>query len=237
MPKPVCAKPSAAEKAEKLHDTFTKFVGQTFYGQMIKSMRSTVGQAAYFNGGQAEKMFQGQLDQTLAEQMTKATAERFAEPLFQRQFPQRSGAGKRASTGNQAAGLNDLSRAVDGVSTALKSTRVLSRSIPLISHIPWSTSRILGKATSPCCWAICPTCREICSTCWQRSGACWPPATSSDRRDCRSRGRINSPAASLPRPSAGTAGASGRRRYCHPIAFARWRQNSRRLGAIGSSLT
>src|SRR5262249_43552781 len=81
------AKETDAQKAEKLHATFTQFVGQTFYGQMIKSMRDTVGHAAYFNGGQAEKIFQGQLDQTLADQMTKATADRFAEPLFQRQFP------------------------------------------------------------------------------------------------------------------------------------------------------
>jgi Rod binding domain-containing protein len=80
--------PSAqAAKNDKLHSAFTQFVGQTFYGQMIKSMRSTVGHAAYFNGGQAEKAFQSQLDQTLAEQMTKASADRFAEPMFQRQFP------------------------------------------------------------------------------------------------------------------------------------------------------
>ena len=59
MPKPVCAKPSAEEQAEKLHDTFTKFVGQTFYGQMMKSMRSTVGEAAYFNGGQGENPDEG----------------------------------------------------------------------------------------------------------------------------------------------------------------------------------
>jgi peptidoglycan hydrolase FlgJ len=102
-------KPSAADKAEKLHDTFTKFVGQTFYGQMIKSMRSTVGQAAYFNGGQAEKMFQSQLDQTLVDQMTKATADRFAEPLFQRQFPHAAAQANVASTANHGAGLNDLS--------------------------------------------------------------------------------------------------------------------------------
>ena len=55
---------------------------------MIKSMRSTVGKPAYFHGGQAEEAFQGQLDQKLAEHMTKASADKFAEPLFRRQFPQ-----------------------------------------------------------------------------------------------------------------------------------------------------
>src|ERR1700754_2455592 len=51
------------KSAEELKSTFTQFVGETFFSQMIKSMRSTVGEAAYFNGGQAEKVFQGQLDQ------------------------------------------------------------------------------------------------------------------------------------------------------------------------------
>jgi Rod binding domain-containing protein len=79
-------KPNFGDKDE-LREKFTQFVGETFYGQMIKSMRSTVGKAAYFDGGQAEKAFQGQLDQQLAQHLTKATAERFAKPLFNRQFP------------------------------------------------------------------------------------------------------------------------------------------------------
>jgi Rod binding domain-containing protein len=73
---------------DELREKFTQFVGETFYGQMIKSMRSTVGKAAYFDGGQAEKVFQGQLDQQLAQHLTEATADRFAKPLFNRQFPQ-----------------------------------------------------------------------------------------------------------------------------------------------------
>jgi len=79
-------KPDFGNKDE-LREKFTQFVGETFYGQMIKSMRSTVGKAAYFDGGQAEKAFQGQLDQQLAQHLTEATADRFAKPLFNRQFP------------------------------------------------------------------------------------------------------------------------------------------------------
>jgi Rod binding domain-containing protein len=79
--------PDYGDKNE-LREKFTQFVGETFYGQMIKSLRSTVGKAAYFDGGQAEKAFRGQLDQQLAEHLTEATAERFANPLFNRQFPQ-----------------------------------------------------------------------------------------------------------------------------------------------------
>jgi peptidoglycan hydrolase FlgJ len=79
-------KPDFGNKDE-LREKFTQFVGETFYGQMIKSMRSTVGKAAYFDGGQAEKAFQGQFDQQLAQHLTEATADRFAKPLFNRQFP------------------------------------------------------------------------------------------------------------------------------------------------------
>jgi peptidoglycan hydrolase FlgJ len=75
---------------DELRRHFTQFVGETFYGQMIKSMRSTVGKPAYFHGGRGEEVFRAQLDQTMAEHMTSATASRFADPMFQRQFPKLS---------------------------------------------------------------------------------------------------------------------------------------------------
>jgi len=78
---------SKGKSVEELHEKFTQFVGEAFYGQMFKAMRSTVGKPAYFNGGHAEEVFQGQLDQTMAEQLTKSTAATFADPLFDHQFP------------------------------------------------------------------------------------------------------------------------------------------------------
>lgn len=71
----------------ELREKFTQFVGETFYGQMLKAMRSTVGKPAYFHGGRAEEVFQSQLDQTMAENLTKTTASKFSEPMFERQFP------------------------------------------------------------------------------------------------------------------------------------------------------
>jgi peptidoglycan hydrolase FlgJ len=91
------------KSAEDLKATFTQFVGETFYSQMIKSMRSTVGEAAYFNGGQGEKVFQGQLDQQLAQELTAASASKFAEPMFERQFP-------HLAERPQQQGLNQLSQ-------------------------------------------------------------------------------------------------------------------------------
>lgn len=76
------------EEAREVRDAFTAFVGETFYSQMLKSMRTSVGKPAYFHGGQAEEVFRGQLDQTLSEQMTRASADQFAGPMFELQFPE-----------------------------------------------------------------------------------------------------------------------------------------------------
>jgi flagellar protein FlgJ len=73
---------------DELRQQFTQFVGEAFFGQMLKAMRATVGKPAYFHGGRAEEVFQGQLDQHLSEHLTETSAERFANPMFERQFPQ-----------------------------------------------------------------------------------------------------------------------------------------------------
>ena len=92
------AAPAAAEKAMEVRDAFTNFVGQTFFAQMMKAMRASQGKPAYFHGGRGEEVFQPQLDQTLVETMSRATADRFAGPIFEHQFPQYA-ATLRASEG------------------------------------------------------------------------------------------------------------------------------------------
>lgn len=84
MPSPTSG---ATDKSAELREHFTQFVGEAFYGQMLKAMRATVGKPAYFHGGRAEEVFQGQLDQQMVEHLTEATAAKFSEPLFDRQFP------------------------------------------------------------------------------------------------------------------------------------------------------
>jgi flagellar protein FlgJ len=66
----------------ELKEAFQDFVGQTFFSQMLSSMRSTLDKPAYFHGGHAEEVFQGQLDQIMGEKLSERTAERFAEPMF-----------------------------------------------------------------------------------------------------------------------------------------------------------
>ena len=73
--------PSKPE-GEDLRKAFQDFVGQTLFSQMISSMRSTQDGAAYFNGGRAEKIFQGQLDQILSEELSEASASKISDPMF-----------------------------------------------------------------------------------------------------------------------------------------------------------
>jgi hypothetical protein len=66
----------------QLREKFDSFVGESFYGQMLQAMHKTVGKPAYFNGGRAEEMFQGQLDQVLSEKMTKANGGSLSASMF-----------------------------------------------------------------------------------------------------------------------------------------------------------
>ena len=97
------------EQAQEVRDTFRTFVGESFFGQLLKSMRSTQGKPAYFHGGQAEEVFRGRLDQTLAEEMTAASADKIADPMFRQQFPQEAALLKREAA-NVARGLDDLNQ-------------------------------------------------------------------------------------------------------------------------------
>ncbi len=77
---------SLGETAETVGETqkaFRDFVGQTLFGQMLKSMRSTVGKPAYLHGGKTEEVFQQQMDQVLVEKMSDASADQIADPMFE----------------------------------------------------------------------------------------------------------------------------------------------------------
>lgn len=66
----------------RLRDAFDDFVGQTFYGQLLASLRNTVEKPAYFHGGRAEEIFQSQLDQVLSEKLSDSAAHQFTQPMF-----------------------------------------------------------------------------------------------------------------------------------------------------------
>ena len=73
---------NVSENDTEYREAFDSFVGQVFFGQMLKAMRSTVGKPAYFHGGRAEEIFQQQLDQVVAEKLSDASAEQFSGPMF-----------------------------------------------------------------------------------------------------------------------------------------------------------
>lgn len=68
---------------ENLRETFASTVGQTFFGQMMKSMRQTVGKSKYFHGGRGEEIFQQQLDQLVVEKMSQSGSSPLVEPMFE----------------------------------------------------------------------------------------------------------------------------------------------------------
>ena len=74
---------AASENSPELKEAFHDFVGQTFFGELIKAFRSTQQPSAYFHGGRAEEIFQGQFDQVLAEKLSDASAEQVADPMFE----------------------------------------------------------------------------------------------------------------------------------------------------------
>jgi hypothetical protein len=75
-------RPTNVRNDGKFREAFDDFVGQTFYTQLLSQMRKTVDKPAYFHGGQGEEIFQGQLDQVLAEELSDATADQFSGPMF-----------------------------------------------------------------------------------------------------------------------------------------------------------
>jgi len=95
------------EKAKEVQETFRNVMGEMFFGQMMKAMRSTQGKPAYFHGGQAEEVFQGQLDQLLAQEMATASAEKIIDPMFKQKFPQQAEL-LRLEAANAEAGLDEL---------------------------------------------------------------------------------------------------------------------------------
>jgi hypothetical protein len=80
-PKPLAPTARQAGSPE-FRKAFTDFVGQTFYGEMLKQMRASVDKPAFVHGGMGETIFQSQLDQVLVERMSDASASSFSGPMF-----------------------------------------------------------------------------------------------------------------------------------------------------------
>ena len=84
-------------RALEVREKFQDFAAGTFYKEMLKSLRSGQKESKYFNGGQAEKIFRGQFDQQIAENMARQHGAAFANPLFEA-YSRQTGAGLSGST-------------------------------------------------------------------------------------------------------------------------------------------
>ena len=116
------------EQAE-VRQAFQEFVSGTFFRQMIKSLRRAQGEPAYFHGGQAERIFQGQFDEQIADDLAEKHGGALAEPLFQAFESQRTGqtaasvkrAASEASAGYsslktfEATGSSQVSRSISSI--------------------------------------------------------------------------------------------------------------------------
>ena len=67
---------------QQFRELLHKFIGQTMFGMMLKSMRATQEPNPFFHGGRAEEIYQGLLDMELTEQLTQATTRTLSEPMY-----------------------------------------------------------------------------------------------------------------------------------------------------------
>ncbi len=81
--RPLAPSPESRAPRSEVREAFHDFVGQTFFMQLLSEMRKTVDKPAYLHGGQAEEIFQAQMDQVLAERLSDASAETFSGPMFE----------------------------------------------------------------------------------------------------------------------------------------------------------
>ncbi|MDR1141693.1 MAG: rod-binding protein [Planctomycetaceae bacterium] len=73
---------TVSDNDKRFREVLHQFVGQTLFGQMLKSMRATQEKNPYFHGGRAEEIFQSQLDMVLTDKMTQATSKTLSEPMY-----------------------------------------------------------------------------------------------------------------------------------------------------------
>jgi len=70
------------ESRSELAAVFHQFVGETFYQLMLKSLHTMHDKPAYMHGGQAETLFQNQLDQEIAGRLAQSDVGPYSRDLY-----------------------------------------------------------------------------------------------------------------------------------------------------------
>ncbi len=74
-------RPADADK-EALRADIGEFVGNVFYGTLLRAMRDSTLKGSYMHGGRGEEVFSGQLHMELAKRMGQAPNDPIANSLF-----------------------------------------------------------------------------------------------------------------------------------------------------------
>ncbi len=75
-------KRSADADKETLRADVGEFVGNVFYGTLLRAMRDSTLKGSYMHGGRGEEVFSGQLHMELAKRMGQAPNDPIANSLF-----------------------------------------------------------------------------------------------------------------------------------------------------------
>ena len=76
--------PAVAKAHGKLREAINQVIGSVFFGPMLRTARSSSLKGSFGHGGRGEEIFQGQLDQMMAERAGEATRFELADVLFNR---------------------------------------------------------------------------------------------------------------------------------------------------------
>ncbi|MBX3396902.1 MAG: rod-binding protein [Phycisphaerae bacterium] len=76
-------KPNREAGRDVLRERVGEFVGNVFYGTLMRQMQSSKLKGKYFHGGRGEEVFQGQLNQELATRMGKSVADPIAKKMYE----------------------------------------------------------------------------------------------------------------------------------------------------------
>jgi Rod binding domain-containing protein len=73
----------AGNEKDETREAFDKFVGGTFYRQMLSEMQKSVGKPAFLHGGQAEEMFRSELNSQLADKMAESSGKELTNTMYE----------------------------------------------------------------------------------------------------------------------------------------------------------
>lgn len=78
---------NATETVEDLPTTeqeaVQQFVGEAFFGMLMKQMRNSVWKSDLLGGSSAQSQFEGQLDQFLVQNLAESSSDRISKPFYE----------------------------------------------------------------------------------------------------------------------------------------------------------